>query len=155
MVIDADGLNIISEFSDLGNMIPKNTILTPHPKEFERLVGKWTDDYHKLLLLREFSRDHKCVVVLKGAYTAIAFQDKIWFNSSGNPALATAGSGDVLTGILTSLLAQGYSCLEASLLGVFIHGRTADLGINSEESMESFTASNVIENIGKVFKELY
>jgi len=154
MVIDADGLNIISEFSDLKKLIPKNTVLTPHPKEFERLVGKWTDDYDKLDKLRNFSTAHDCVVVLKGAYTAIAYRDKVWFNSSGNAALATAGSGDVLTGIITSFLAQGYSCLEASLLGVFIHGRTADLGIKCQESMESFIASNAIEQLGKVFKEL-
>ncbi len=154
MVIDADGLNIISEFSDLKKLIPKNTVLTPHPKEFERLVGKWTDDYDKLDKLRNFSTAHDCVVVLKGAYTAIAYRDKVWFNSSGNAALATAGSGDVLTGIITSFLAQGYSCLEASLLGVFIHGRAADLGIKCQESMESFIASNAIEQLGKVFKEL-
>ena len=154
MVIDADGLNIISEFSDLKKLIPKNTVLTPHPKEFERLVGKWTDDYDKLDKLRNFSTAHDCVVVLKGAYTAIAYRDKVWFNSSGNAALATAGSGDVLTGIITSFLAQGYSCLEASLLGVFIHGRAADLGIKYQESMESFIASNAIEQLGNVFKEL-
>ncbi len=154
MVIDADGLNIISEFYDLKKLIPKNTVLTPHPKEFERLVGKWTDDYDKLDKLRNFSIAHDCVVVLKGAYTAIAYGDKVWFNSSGNAALATAGSGDVLTGIITSFLAQGYSCLEASLLGVFIHGRTADLGIKCQESMESFIASDAIEQLGKVFKEL-
>jgi len=154
MVIDADGLNIIAEFKDLKNLIPKNTVLTPHPKEFERLVGKWTDDYHKLELLKSFSNKYECVVVLKGAYTAIAYQGKIWFNSSGNAALATAGSGDVLTGIITSFLAQGYSCLDASLLGVYVHGRTADLGIESGESMESFIASNAITYLGQVFKEI-
>ena len=111
MVIDADGLNIISEFRDLKKLIPKDTILTPHPKEFERLAGKWTDDYHKLELLKNFSIKYECVVVLKGAYTAVAYQGKIWFNSSGNAALATAGSGDVLTGIICSLLAQGYTSL--------------------------------------------
>ena len=154
MVIDADGLNIISEFKDLKKLIPKNTILTPHPKEFERLVGKWTDDYHKLEMLKTFSVKYECVVVLKGAYTAIAYQGKVWFNSSGNAALATAGSGDVLTGIICSLLAQGYTSLEASLMGVYVHGRTADISIESEESMESFIASSVIANLARVFKEL-
>ncbi|MDN3643646.1 NAD(P)H-hydrate dehydratase [Lutimonas halocynthiae] len=154
MVIDADGLNIISEFKDLKKLIPKNTILTPHPKEFERLAGKWTDDYHKLEMLKKFSVKYKCVVVLKGAYTAVAYQGKIWFNSSGNAALATAGSGDVLTGIICSLLAQGYTSIEAALMGVYIHGRTADIGIESEESMESFIASDIIANLAKVFKEL-
>ena len=153
MVIDADGLNIISEFKDLKRLIPKNTILTPHPKEFERLAGKWTDDYHKLEMLKKFSVKYECVVVLKGAYTAVAYQGKIWFNSSGNAALATAGSGDVLTGIICSLLAQGYASLQASLMGVYIHGRSADIAIESEESMESFIASNAIANLGRVFKE--
>ena len=154
MVIDADGLNIIAEFADLKKLIPNNSILTPHPKEFERLVGKWTDDYQKLEMLKNFSIKNKCVVVLKGAYTAISYQGKVWFNSSGNAALATAGSGDVLTGIITALLAQGYGCLEAALLGVFIHGRTADLGIQTKESAESFIASNAISFLAKAFKEL-
>ena len=154
MVIDADGLNIIAEFKDLKKLIPRNTILTPHPKEFERLVGKWTDDYHKLEMLKDFSVKNNCVVVLKGAYTAISYQGKIWFNSSGNAALATAGSGDVLTGIITSLLAQGYSSVEASLMGVFIHGRTADIGIESDESTESFIASDAISCLAEAFKEL-
>lgn len=154
MVIDADGLNIIAEFKDLKILIPEGTVLTPHPKEFERLVGTWTDDYVKLELLKDFSVKYKCVVVLKGAHTAVSYQGKIWFNSSGNAALATAGSGDVLTGIITSLLAQGYGCLEASIMGVFIHGRTADLGIESDESLESFIASDAIAFLANVFKEL-
>ena len=153
MVIDADGLNIISEYNDLRKLIPKDTILTPHPKEFERLAGKWQDDFQKLDMLLEFSDQYKCVVVLKGAYTSVAYQGKIWFNCSGNPALATAGSGDVLTGIITSLLAQGYNCLEAALLGVFIHGRTADLAIEDNESEESFTAQDAISYLGRTFKE--
>ena len=155
LVIDADGLNIISEFSDLSERIPDNTILTPHPKEFERLVGEWHDDFEKLDKLLDYSKKHKCVVVLKGSYTAIAYQGKVWFNMSGNPALATAGTGDVLTGIITGLLAQGYQSLEASLLGVYIHGRTADLAIEENESMESFTAMDAISYLGRAYKELF
>jgi hydroxyethylthiazole kinase-like uncharacterized protein yjeF len=153
LVIDADGLNIIAEFSDLSELIPENTILTPHPKEFERLVGKWQNDYEKLDKLLAYSQQYKCVIVLKGSYTAIAYQGKIWFNMSGNPALATAGSGDVLTGIITALLSQGYPSLEASLMGVYIHGRTADLAIEENESMESFSALNAIGYLGRVYKE--
>lgn len=153
MVIDADGLNIISEHNDLRKMIPRDTILTPHPKEFERLAGKWKDDYQKLDKLLEFSDLYQCVVVLKGAFTAIAYHGKVWFNSSGNPALATAGSGDVLTGIITSLLSQGYNCFEAALLGVYIHGRTADLAIRENESVESFSAQDAISYLGRAFKE--
>ena len=123
LVIDADGLNIISEHEDLLKMIPKNTILTPHPKEFQRLVGLWTNDYEKLEKQMDLSSRLQCVVVLKGAYTSIAYNGKLYFNSSGNPGLATAGSGDVLTGIITGLLAQGYTSMRAAILGVYIHGR--------------------------------
>lgn len=154
LVIDADALNILAEYEELSEMIPKGSVLTPHPKEFERLVGSWANDYEKLDKLINYASDHEVVVVLKGAYTAVAYQGKIWFNSSGNPALATAGSGDVLTGIITSLMAQGYSRIEAAILGVFIHGRTADLAIKSDESMESFTASTCITHLGASFKEL-
>jgi hydroxyethylthiazole kinase-like uncharacterized protein yjeF len=154
IVIDADGLNIIAEHEELSDLISENTILTPHPKEFERLVGSWDNDFEKLNKQSEFSDRHKCLVVLKGAYTSVSYEGKIYFNTSGNPGLATAGSGDVLTGIITGLLAQGYNTLEAALIGVYVHGRAADLAIQNEESMESFIASNCIDNFGKVFKEL-
>ena len=153
MVIDADGLNIISEYDDLLKIIPKDSILTPHPKEFQRLVGSWTDDYEKIAKQIDLSSKLQCVVVLKGAYTSIACNGKLYFNSSGNPGLATAGSGDVLTGIITGLLAQGYTSLQAAILGVYIHGRSADIGIASTESMESLTAMDCITYLGKVFKE--
>ena len=153
MVIDADGLNIISEYDDLLKIIPKDSILTPHPKEFQRLVGSWTDDYEKIAKQIDLSSTLQCVVVLKGAYTSIAYNGKLYFNSSGNPGLATAGSGDVLTGIITGLLAQGYTSLQAAILGVYIHGRSADIGIASTESMESLTAMDCITYLGKVFKE--
>ena len=154
MVIDADGLNIIAEHEELSDLISENTILTPHPKEFERLVGSWNNDFEKLDKQSKFSNTHNCLVVLKGAYTSISYKGKMYFNTSGNPGLATAGSGDVLSGIITGLLAQGYNTLEAALIGVYIHGRAADLGIQDEESMESFIASDCINNLGKVFKEL-
>lgn len=153
LVIDADGLNIISEYNDLLNIIPKDAILTPHPKEFKRLVGSWTDDYEKLEKQMDLSSRLQCVVVLKGAYTSVAYQGKVYFNSSGNPGLATAGSGDVLTGIITGLLAQGYTSLQAAIIGVYIHGRAADIGIASTESMESLTAMDCITYLGKVFNE--
>jgi hydroxyethylthiazole kinase-like uncharacterized protein yjeF len=154
MVIDADGLNIIAEHQELSGLIAEDTILTPHPKEFERLVGAWKDDYEKLAKQLSFSNEHKCLVILKGAYTTIAYRNTIYFNTTGNPGLATAGSGDVLTGIITGLLAQGYQTLEAALMGVFIHGRSADLAIEHEESMETLIASDGIKNLGLVFKEL-
>lgn len=154
VVIDADGLNIIAEHNELGDLIPENSILTPHPKEFERLTSVWDNDYEKIDKLRSYAESHKCVVVLKGAHTAISFQGRTWFNSSGNPGLATAGSGDVLTGIITALLAQGYDSLEAAMLGVYIHGRTADLATEETESQESFIATDILVQMGRAFKEL-
>ena len=155
LVIDADALNILAEHNDILNLIHENTILTPHPKEFQRLVGNWENDYEKLNKQLDFSSKFKCIVVLKGVYTSIAYKGKIYFNTTGNPALATAGSGDVLTGIITGLIAQGYSPIDASIYGVYLHGKTADLAINELETMESFTASNCIDYIGRAFQEIF
>ena len=127
MVVDADALNLLATNRDLLARLPPNSILTPHPKEFERLTQKWTDDYQKLDMLRDFARQYKVVVVLKGAHTAVATPDgDIHFNSTGNPGLSTGGTGDVLTGILTALLAQNYDPVEAAVLGVFAHGLAGD-----------------------------
>ena len=155
LVIDADAINILSKHEELLKIIPENSILTPHPKEFERLVGKWKNDYEKLEKLMKFSTKNNCIVVLKGAHTAIAYLGKIYFNITGNPALATAGSGDVLTGIITGLLAQKYTPLEASIYGVYLHGLTADIAINESQSVESFTALDSINYLGKAFKKSY
>lgn len=152
LVIDADALNILALHKELWTLIPENSILTPHPKEFERLVGKWNNDYEKLDLLNKFSKKIKCVVVLKGAYTAIAFQNKIYFNITGNPALATAGSGDVLTGIITGLMAQKYAAIDASILGVYLHGKSADIAVGSKETEETFIASSCIKYLNKAIK---
>lgn len=153
LVIDADAINIVAAHPELSELIVRGNILTPHPKEFERLAGPWKNDYDKLDKQLAFSNKHQCLVVLKGTYTTLAYQGKIYFNTSGNAGLATAGSGDVLTGIITGFLAQGYEVLDAALLGVYIHGRSADLGIKAHESMESFTASDCVEHLGLVFKE--
>ena len=154
VVMDADALNIIAEHEEIADMIPENSVLTPHPGEFKRLVGDWENDHDKLDRQLKFSQEHKCVIVLKGAYTSIAFEGRLYFNSTGNPALATAGSGDVLTGMITGLMAQGYKPLEAALLGVYLHGRAADLGVDQKESEESYLASDCFHFLGKAFKEL-
>ncbi|MCK5782113.1 MAG: NAD(P)H-hydrate dehydratase [Flavobacteriales bacterium] len=156
MVLDADALNHLSQHRELLDMLQEGTVLTPHPKEFERLVGKWKNDFEKMKLASEFSMNYQVIVVLKGAHTAIFVPDgRVFFNSTGNPGLATGGSGDVLTGIITSLMAQGYSNLNASIIGVYLHGRTAELSIGlGEESEESFSASNIIDNLGRAFLEL-
>ena len=154
LVLDADALNIISEHDEIKELIPPGSILTPHPGEFERLAGPWKDDFEKLKKQQDFAQKHDCSLVLKGAYTSIANGGQLYFNGSGNSALATAGSGDVLTGMLTGLLAQGYSSLEASLLGVYLHGRSADIATGSEESKESFIASDILKFLGRAIKEL-
>lgn len=154
LVIDADAINILSQNPTWHSFIPKNSILTPHPKEFIRLVGQYNDDIEKLKMQSDFSKKYNIYIVLKGANSSISTPDgTIWFNSTGNPGMATAGSGDVLTGILTSLLAQGYTPLETCLLGVWIHGKAGDIAAiqNSEISV---IAGDIVENIGKAFLEL-
>lgn len=143
LVIDADGLNILSKNKLFLDYLPENTILTPHPKELERLIGVWKDDYDKLEKVAFFSKKYNCIVVLKGANTVIIDKDQFYFNASGNPALATAGTGDVLTGLITGLLAQSYTPLQAALFAVFVHGRTAEFS-QSLGFIEAFTASDII-----------
>jgi len=150
LVIDADGINLISKDKSLLNLLAEGTIITPHPKEFERLVGKWKNDYEKLQKLKEFSIKHKLIVVLKGAYTTIAYKDKLYFNSTGNPGLATAGSGDVLTGLITGLIAQGYTQINASILGVYLHGKCADIAL-LDMVEETFIASDIFKYLPEAF----
>ena len=153
LVIDADALNILSENLAWLDLVPENTILTPHPKELERLIGKWNSESEKFQKTIAFSEKHKIIIVMKGAQTYIINQSKIYENTTGNAALATAGSGDVLTGILTSLLAQGYEPKYAAKLGVYLHGLTADIAL-SKTGYQSFTASDIIKNLGKAFLSL-
>lgn len=143
-VIDADALNILSKNPDKLKLIPKNAILTPHPKELERLLGPWENDFDKIEKARTFAQTHKIILVIKGAYTLITDGAKFWFNSTGNPGMSSGGSGDVLTGILTGLLAQGYSPLEAVLLGVFRHGEAAD-HVSHRKGQEALIARDLIE----------
>ena len=153
-VLDADALNIISIEKDLLQLIPKNSLLTPHPKEFERLFGKCNSSYERMMKAQEAARQYEIIIVLKGANTLIAMPDgKLHFNSTGNPGMATGGSGDVLTGILVGLLAQAYTSEETALLGVFIHGKAGDLALENE-SEESLIAEDIISHLGKAFKSL-
>ena len=116
LIIDADALNIVSKKKTILKYIPENSILTPHPKELERLIGKWENDFEKLKKTKAFSLKHKVIVVIKGAHTITVQGDKLFINVTGNPGLATAGSGDVLTGIITGLICQGYTEIEAALI---------------------------------------
>lgn len=151
MVVDADAINLLSENEELLNIVPPNSILTPHLKEFERLTGKSENDFMRLNLLQKMAIDRKLYIVLKGAHTAIATPNgDIFFNSTGNPGMATGGSGDVLTGILTSLLGQGYLSLDACLLGVYLHGLAGDLAAK-DISEESLLPSDLISYLGKSF----
>lgn len=152
MVIDADALNILAANRELLQLVPAGSILTPHPKEFERIAGPWKNDFARLEKQKQLSKDLKSVVVLKGAYTSIASPDgRVFFNSSGNPGMAKGGSGDVLTGILTGLLAQPYEALEAAQLGVFLHGYAGDLGAY-EKGFNSLTASDIVDFLPDAFK---
>lgn len=154
MVIDADALNILSKNKELMNHIPQGSILTPHPKEFERLVGVWDNDFERLEKQQQLAKQLKCIIVLKGAYTSIASPDGyVYFNSTGNPGMATGGSGDVLTGILTGLLAQPYTPLEAAQLGVYLHGLSGDMAAY-EKGMNSLIASDLIEFLPAAFKKI-
>jgi NAD(P)H-hydrate epimerase len=129
--------------------------LTPHPKEFERLFGHSANSFERNALQRDRAQALGIYIVLKGAYTAIACPDgTCWFNSTGNPGMATGGSGDVLTGVLTALLAQGYAPLEACLLGVYLHGLAGDLAA-AEQSQPGLMAGDLVDFLGKAWKVLY
>jgi NAD(P)H-hydrate epimerase len=155
IIFDADAINILAENKTWLEFLPPNCIFTPHLKEFERLTRKASDGYDRLALQREFSIQHNCVVILKGANTSISTQlGAVYFNSSGNPGMAKGGSGDVLTGILLSLMAQGYTAAQAAIIGVYLHGLSADKA-TKKQSLESLIPSDIIENIGQGFKSIY
>jgi len=154
IVIDADALNILSENEELYSSIPVDTIITPHPKEFERLFGKSTSDFDTIDKAIETAKEFRIYIVLKGHHTLIATPDgKGYFNSTGNPGMATAGAGDVLTGIITGLLAQKYSPLQSCLLGVYLHGLAGDIAAEGL-SQEVLIAKDIVENLGNAFKEI-
>ncbi len=150
LIIDTDGLNILSENKDWLSLLPNKTILTPHKKELERLIGIWKLEEEKLEKVIQLSLKYNLVVVIKRAPTVLVYGNKIYQNTTGNQALATAGSGDVLSGIITSFVAQGYDTVDAALLGVYLHGLTADLGI-IETGYQAFIASDIINYLGNAF----
>lgn len=153
IVIDADALNILSLNKKWMELLPENSILTPHPKEFERLIGKIKPGKQQMEAAQHFSKRYKIILVLKGAPTIVINRNEVFENSTGNPALATAGSGDVLTGIITSLLAQSYSPIDAAIVGVYLHGLAADIALPTTGT-QSFIASDIIDNIGKAYLSL-
>lgn len=156
-VFDADVLNIISinkKNNELLLFIPYKSILTPHPKEFERLFGRDENSFDRMLKIQRLTKELKIIIVLKGAYTIIGMPDgNIFFNSTGNNGMATGGTGDVLTGIIGSLLAQNYTSEEAAIIGVYLHGLAGDLAL-ADQSPESLIAGDVVESIGKAFQAI-
>jgi NAD(P)H-hydrate epimerase len=154
LVVDADGLNMLSENQEWYDLLPENTILTPHPKEFERLAGSSVNSFERLQKQLRFSGKYNVIVICKGAHTCITLPDgRVFFNNTGNPGMATAGSGDVLTGIILGLLAQDYTPEEAALIGVQLHGTAGDLAA-AELGQEAMIAGDIISRLGAAFRSL-
>ncbi|MFV0593195.1 MAG: NAD(P)H-hydrate dehydratase [Draconibacterium sp.] len=154
LVIDADALNILSAQKEWLDKLPEGSILTPHPGEFRRLAGDSGNSFERIQKQLAFSKRYRCVVVLKGAHTSVSLPDgRIYFNSTGNSGMATAGSGDVLTGVILGLLAQGMSSAEAALTGVFMHGLAGDVAAKKKSEF-SLIAGDIIENMGEAFRKM-
>lgn len=154
LVIDADGLNIIAKKKSLMKFLPKQSVLTPHPKELERLIGEWSDDFDKLNKTKALAKKHDLIIVIKGANTITVYDNKLYINTTGNPGMATAGTGDVLTGIITGLMSQGYDPLQAAIFGVYLHGKAADIAIE-DVGYQSLIASYIIEALGEAYIDLF
>lgn len=154
IVLDADAINILSTHRNWLSRLPKRCILTPHLGELERLIGKCMDTYERLVKVKELAAYLQSYIIVKGAWTAIATPEgNFYFNPTGNPGMATGGSGDVLTGILLGLLAQGYSREEACKLGVYIHGLAGDIAAQEKTEM-GMTASDIIESLPAAWKKI-
>ena len=155
VVFDADALNILGQNREWLNQLPEGSVLTPHPKEFERMAGNTESGYDRMKIAIEFAKNYKVILVVKGAYTMVLNPEgEVWFNTTGNPGMATAGSGDVLTGIILALLAQGYSSFDAARIGVYVHGLAGDIAA-ARRGYEALIASDIIENLGEAFKLIH
>lgn len=153
-VLDADAINILSSHRNYLNRLPRRSILTPHIGELERLIGRCNDSFDRLTKAKELAAYLQCYIVLKGAYsTVITPEGKFYFNPTGNPGMATGGSGDVLTGIILALLAQGHSQENAARLGTFVHGLAGDIACRRTGEI-SLTASDIIAALPEAWKEL-
>lgn len=154
VVLDADALNIIAQHPELWEFVKPNSIITPHPGEFDRLTKPHTSGYERFLTQIKFAKKHSCIVIVKGHYTSIATSSgNVYFNSTGNPGMATAGSGDTLTGIILSLLAQQYEPIDAAKFGVFLHGLAGDIA-EKEKGASSLIASDIIEHLSDAISYL-
>ncbi len=154
VVLDADAINILSSHRNWLSRLPKRSILTPHLGELERLTGKCMDTYERLTKVKELASYLQSFIIVKGAWTVIVTPEgNCFFNPTGNPGMATAGSGDVLTGILLALLAQGYTQEEVCLLGVYIHGLAGDIAAE-EMSQIAMTSSDIIQALPRAWKKI-
>ncbi|MCW8980199.1 MAG: NAD(P)H-hydrate dehydratase [Altibacter sp.] len=154
LLLDADALNILASHTELLGQLPKHSILTPHPGELERLIGSWSSDYDKLDKAKAFAKKHEIVLLIKGANSIIVFEEKLYINTTGNPGMATAGSGDVLSGMITGLLSQGYDPLLATVFGVYLHGSAGNI-VSQEKGFEAVIAGDIIEHIGSAYLSLF
>ncbi len=154
LVIDADGINIFAKHKNLLGKLPGQTVLTPHKGELRRLIGDWKNDFDMLEKVKKLSAENDLVIVIKGAHTLTVYKEHIYVNATGNPGMATAGSGDVLAGIITGLISQGYDAVEATVLAVYLHGSAGDIAIN-ETSYQGLLASDIINHIGSAFMALF
>ncbi len=154
LIMDADALNIMAHHKEWWGRVPHGTIITPHPGEFDRLTGAHSDGYSRLVDAMHFAKKYKVVVLLKGANSfVISPSGMCYVNSTGNAGMATAGSGDVLTGIILGLLAQGYNSEDAAIIGVFLHGMAADMAL-SAQSQESLMASDISNYLGMAYLQI-
>jgi NAD(P)H-hydrate epimerase len=154
LVLDADALNVFSTHRNYLNRIPKRTILTPHIGELERIIGRCNNSFERLTKAKELSAYLQCYIVLKGAYTVVITPEgNCYFNQTGNPGMATGGSGDVLTGIILALLSQGYSQENACRIAVYVHGLAGDIARNRVGEI-SLTAGDIIEALPEAWKNI-
>jgi len=154
LVLDADALNMLALEPDLLKKLPPQSILTPHRKELERLIGTWSDDFDMISKTKAFSALNDCIIVVKGAHTITFYKEVGYVNTTGNPGMATAGSGDVLMGIILGLRAQGYPPLEAAIFGVYLHGRAGDLAVE-QSGYQALLASDIVSYLGNAFIDLF
>lgn len=153
LVLDADALNCVAKNQYLISKIPANTIVTPHPKEFDRLFGNHDSETERRITAISKAKELKLLIILKSHNTFITDGEESFENTTGNAGLAKGGSGDALTGIITAFLAQGYEAKNAAILGVYLHGLAADITLETQ-SLESMLITDVIENLGKAFKKI-
>lgn len=154
ILLDADALNCIASTEKLLKLIPKDAILTPHLGELKRLIGEWEDDFDKIQKTKAFAKKYHVTIVIKGANTMVVSEDEMYINTTGNPGMATAGSGDVLSGVIAGLVAQGYDPLMASVFGVYLHGSAGNIA-SQAIGFEAMMASDITNTIGDAFIELF